>query len=154
MLIDLPLLKYQSLLKYQQLENHQHVWDCIRRQYVRAFPEELVRQLLVQYLILEKGFAQHIAVEKQLNLLGQTRRFDILLYNSHFQPTILIETKAAHVELNQAVFNQISAYNLAFKLPYLVVCNGITTYCARLNWPQQSYDFIPAIPHFKELNMI
>ncbi len=154
MLINLPLLSYQPNLKYQQFENGQHVWDCIRKKYVRALPEELVRQLLIQYLIQQKGYNQHIAVEKQLTLFGQQKRFDILLYNADFQPAVLIECKSANVELNQAVFNQISAYNLHFKVPYLVVCNGINTYCARLDWQTETYQFIPEIPNFSQLNVV
>jgi hypothetical protein len=151
MRIDLSLLAYQPDLKFKQFENGQHVWDIIRQKYVRAFPEELVRQLLLRYLIAEKGYQNHIAVEKQLILFGQTKRFDILLYNANSEPTVLIECKSANVELNQAVFNQVSAYNLYFKLPYLIVCNGLDAYCASINFNTQTYHFIPQIPALNEL---
>ena len=149
--LNLNLLAYQQYLKYKQFENGQHIWDSVRQKYVRAFPEELVRQLLVYYLINEKKYTNHIAVEKQIKLFEQVKRFDVLLYNSDFEPAILVECKAAFVELNQDVFNQISVYNLHFKVPYLIISNGINTYCAELNFETQTYIFLNAIPDFKQL---
>ncbi len=146
-MIDLNLISLQEQLQTKRERGQQLIFDPIRRQWLVLQPEELVRQLLVQYLLLEKGYSKNrIALEKLLIVNDRERRFDVLVYDADTQPFMLVECKAPSVELTDAVFRQIAQYNLPLRVQYLVVTNGITTYCCRMNYEQQSYEFLLSVP--------
>jgi len=147
MKIDLNLLAFQKDLKVKTVQNKKWVFDLIRKKYLVWQPEELVRQLLMHYLIQEKKYNKNsIQVEKGLTVNTNKRRFDILIYEKDTNPFMLIEVKAPSIPLNQAVFNQIAQYNLVFQVPYLLVSNGIDTYCCQMNYALKSYTFLATIP--------
>ena len=81
-MIELDLLQYQSQLQLKVLDGKRMVFDPIRKKWLILSPEELVRQLLVIFLINEKGYNKNrIALEKALKVNGMLRRWDILIYN-------------------------------------------------------------------------
>jgi hypothetical protein len=69
-----------------------------------------------------------IAIEKELELNGLKKRFDVLIYDSNHQPWMLIECKAPHQVLNDAVLQQVLRYHMSMPVPFLVITNGKTTY--------------------------
>ena len=132
-------------------ENRQ-ILDPIRKKYLVLQPEELVRQLWVQYLIQELGCpAQLMALEQKITCNGLTRRYDVVMYNRAMEPSILIECKAPKIGLSQATFDQAAQYNMVLKVPYLVVSNGRSTYACQVDWDKEDYVFIDRIPHFEQL---
>ena len=143
----LNLLEYQPFLK-TKLENGKTFLFCpIRKKYLSLQPEELVRQLLLIFLIQTQKFPKSkIAVEKSLIINDLPRRFDILIYDKSTQPFLLVECKAPKVKISQATFDQIAQYNLALKVPFLLVTNGIETYICQMDYQNQSYQFINTIP--------
>ncbi len=147
MLINIDLLKYQSILKVKKELGKKMIFDPIRKKYLVWQPEELVRQLLIQYLIEDKGYNKnHLHVERGLTVNGQYKRSDIITYDKTMAPYLLVECKAPKVALNQAVLDQIATYNLAYQVPYLLISNGIQNYCCKMDYAQKSYEFLNEIP--------
>ena len=147
MQINLDLLAFQQHLTIKSVKNKKWVFDLIRKKYLVWQPEELVRQLLIHYLIQEKQYNKNsIQVERGLTVHTNKRRCDILIYDKETKPFMLIECKAPSIPLNQAVFNQIAQYNLVFKVPYLLVSNGIDAYCCQMDYVSKAYTFLEAIP--------
>ena len=46
---------------------------------------------------------------------------------------------------------QISAYNLLLKVDYLVVSNGLSHYCCKMDYERQSYQFLEDIPDYETI---
>lgn len=128
------------------------IFDSIRKKYLILSPEEWVRQNFIQYLIHEQKFpANLMAIEKGLSLNGLKKRCDILCYTSSGNPMVLIECKAPQVKIQQKAFDQVARYNLHFKVPYLIVTNGITHYCAMINFETKNFRFLDEIPNYEQV---
>ena len=147
--LDLPLLDLQGSLQTRHAGGQRQVFDPIRRKWLVLAPEELVRQLLLLYLIQEKGYSPNrIGVEKMLVVNTLTRRCDILVYAGDMAPWMLIECKAPAVPISQATFDQVARYNLPLRVPYLAVSNGRETYCCAMDYERSSYAFLDLFPGF------
>lgn len=83
-----------------------------------------------------------------LNLNGTKKRCDTVLYRKDLTAQMIIEYKAPHIKITQAVFDQITRYNMVLKVDYLLVSNGIQHYCCRMNYNDQSYTFLEDIPDY------
>lgn len=128
------------------------IWDIIRRKYVALTPEEWVRQHFVHFLVEHKGYpVSLLANEVALTLNGTSRRCDTVLYDRTLSPRMIIEYKAPHIPITQKVFDQISRYNLVFRVDYLIVSNGLSHYCCRMDYARQSYQFLTDVPGYSEL---
>lgn len=128
------------------------VFDVLRQRHITLTPEEWVRQHFIHYLITHKGYpATLLANEVSLSINGMQRRTDSVLYDQQAQPRMLIEYKAPSIALTQKVFDQISRYNIAMRVPYLIVSNGLQHYCCRINYEDNSYLFLQDIPSYEEL---
>lgn len=124
------------------------IFDVIRRKYVALTPEEWVRQHVIHYLIEKKRYPRTwIAVEKEIDLYGLKRRFDIVCYDKKSEPCLIVECKAPTVALSQSVFDQVFRYNLVLAAPYVAITNGVTHYCGRLN-EDRTFSFLPDFPSF------
>ncbi len=146
-MIELDLMSRQELLQTKRQGARQLIFDPIRRRWLVLQPEELVRQLLLQYFLTEKGYSKNrVALEKELIINGMQKRFDILVYDTDTRPLLLAECKAPHVSLSDATFRQIAIYNLPLQVPYLLVTNGIVTYCCQMHYEQESYTFLTEVP--------
>ncbi len=147
-LLNLP--KFQFKVKMEGRK--QLIFDTIRKKYVVLTPEEWVRQNFIRFLIDVKGYpASFIAVEKRVNVNLLPQRSDIVLYNRQLEPQIIVECKAPHVKISQAVFNQITRYNMVLRVPLLIVTNGLKHYCCRMNYENQTFCFLEDIPAYKSL---
>lgn len=125
------------------------VYDIVRKKYVILQPEELVRQLAIHYLISEKNAPlSKMKVEKGLTVNELMKRCDILIYDKNIQPYFLVECKAANVRIDQTTFDQIARYNLPLQVPYLLVTNGLSTYCCKINGDKTGWQFLTDIPQF------
>lgn len=110
------------------------IFDAFRNKYVALTPEEWVRQHVLHYLLDELKYPKNkIAVEVSLKVNGLSKRADIVVYDSEMNPWMLLECKAAEVEVNQSVFDQAARYNLSMKVPFLVVTNGMRLLAARID---------------------
>lgn len=140
-------------IKVKEEAGKKVVFDEIRRQYVALTPEEWVRQHFVHFLIEHKGYSKSLmGNEVMVNLNNQKKRCDTVIYNNRLEPLMIIEYKAPDVKITQAVFNQISKYNMVLRVKYLIVSNGLQHFCCELNYETLNYQFIKEIPLFSKLN--
>ena len=150
-MLAIDFLQYQNNLKTRRDNGTRLLYDPIRRKYLVLQPEELVRQLVIEYLIRDRCYKQnHIAVERLLVVNERRKRCDILVYkkdnNYGLKPWLLVECKAPVVPVSKAAFRQIATYNLSLQVEYLVVTNGRQTYCCQMNYREESYVFLGEIP--------
>jgi hypothetical protein len=149
MKLQLNLLELSDQLRTERSGGKTHIWDPLRRKQLVLTPEEMVRQLLIYHLIhLEKYNANRISVEKMLKVNSLTKRCDLLIYDQHFLPWMLVECKAPSVKISEATFRQIAIYNLPLRVPYLLVCNGPETYCCAMDYERSTYQYLHALPSF------
>ncbi|MEI6946621.1 type I restriction enzyme HsdR N-terminal domain-containing protein [Paraflavisolibacter sp. H34] len=106
-----------------------YIFDTLRRTWLLLTEEEWVRQNFIRYLVEVLRYpAALIAVEKEIVLNGLKKRFDLLVFDRNHRPWMLVECKAPHVVLNEAVLQQVLRYHISVPVPYLVITNGNTTY--------------------------
>ncbi len=145
--LNIDFTKYKDQLQIKKIEDKRKIFDPIRRKYMVLTPEELVRQLVIQYLIIEKYYNKNfIRVEKSLVVNKMQKRCDILIYNNMYSPQLLVECKAARVKITQTTFEQIARYNMPLKVDTLLVSNGIQTYCCNIDHEKSTFDFLSEIP--------
>ncbi len=147
MKIPVDLLQFQNKLTIKTEDGKSFLWDPIRKKYLVNQPEEMVRQLLIIYLQEVEGISKnYIAVEKSIKVNDRLKRFDLLIFDENHKPIMLIECKSPKVKVNQDTFEQIAWYNSTLKVPYLLVTNGITTYCCSVSYEDSSFSFHEKIP--------
>lgn len=128
------------------------IFDIIRKRYVVLTPEEWVRQHFINFLITHKGYPVSLmANEVMVKLNNTTKRCDTVLYRRDLSARMIIEYKAPHIEINQAVFDQITRYNIVLKVDYLIVSNGMQHYCCLMDYDNQTYQFLKDIPDYQQL---
>ena len=124
------------------------IFDCIRKIYVMLTPEEGVRQHVVHYLLETKEVPSTlIAVEKEIQLYGLRRRFDVVVFDRIGKPWLLVECKAPTIPLTRQVFDQAFRYNITLEAPYVAITNGIKHYCGKID-SQSGFLFLDDFPHY------
>jgi hypothetical protein len=117
-----------------------YLFDSVRKIWVLLTPEEWVRQNFVRYLIHILQYPSSlIALEKELLLNDQRKRFDVLVYDKTHQPWMLVECKAAEVKLNDDVLQQLLRYHISIPASYLVITNGPEVY----GWLKEGGTLLP-----------
>lgn len=145
--IDIDFSEYKQYLKTKKEGEKHYIFDPIRKKYVVLQPEELVRQLVLEYLVRDRGYSKnHIQVERLFTVNTRRKRCDILIFDTATLPYLLVECKSAKIPITQDTFDQIARYNLALGVQYLVLTNGITTYCCQMNHENETYQFLEEIP--------
>lgn len=138
--------------KIAMRDGKRSIFDVVRRRYVALTPEEWVRQHFTNYLLMHKGYPSGLlANEIQINLNGTKKRCDTVLYNRDLTAKMIVEYKAPDVVITQAVFDQITRYNMVLRVEYLIVTNGINHYCCHIDYATNSYAFLPEIPDYASL---
>jgi hypothetical protein len=146
-MISIDFTAYKDQLRIQRRVGERFVWDPVRKKWLLLQPEELVRQLLLAYLIQEKQYKlQRIRMELGLKLNTLEKRCDLLVYDHEVKPWLLAECKAPHIAISQNVFEQIARYNMVLQVPYLLVTNGLETYCCKLDYKSRIFSFLEEIP--------
>lgn len=147
----MPALNLPSFdAKIVEKDGKRSIFDIVRKKYVALTPEEWVRQHFIHYLIKEKSFPKElVANEISLSLNGTSKRCDTVIYNRFLEPLMIVEYKAPHIDITQAVFDQIVRYNMVLHVSYLVVSNGIKHYCCKIDYSSANYSFIKDIPSYE-----
>lgn len=149
-MLPLNLPRYDT--KMCEQDGKPHILDPLRKCYVALTPEEWVRQHFVNFLCSFKGFpAALMANEVQIMLNGMKRRCDTVVYDKGLKPRAIIEYKAPTVKITKEVFAQISRYNLILKVDYLIISNGITHYCCKMDYEKNCYRFLQEIPEYSAM---
>ncbi len=128
------------------------IFDEIRKKRLVLTPEEWVRQNLIKYLILEKGYPKGlISLEAGLKINSLRKRYDALIFDREKRPHILIECKAPSVKINESVFKQILTYNMEINASYMMVSNGLSHFFLKKNPEEGKFTFLSYIPGYKNI---
>ena len=139
-------------IKTRQQDGRQYILDVLRRKFIALTPEEWVRQHFIHFLADHKGYPTALlANEVELTIGGKKLRCDSVLYSRDLKPRMIIEYKAPSIKITQRVFQQISAYNILLHVDYLMVSNGITHYCCKMDYENNTYHFLKEIPPYSAL---
>ena len=137
-----------------------HYLDDIRGKYVPATPEEEVRQRIIYYLLdVLKVPPEAIRVEYLLSksILNNKTRADIVINKyddkkKKWKALCVIECKAPDVLLGDAAINQAMGYANALSADYVVVVNGVHSYCWLYNEENKDYtDCLVALPSYENM---
>ena len=138
----------------EKKEDTSLIYDPVRRKYLVRTPEELVRQLVICFMMNELGYSVNsVQVEKSLTVNGLYKRCDILGLDGNTRPYLLIECKAPSVKLAQKVFQQIAWYNMPLQVPYLMVTNGVQTFCCRMDYSVRTFEFVERVPPYSPADL-
>ena len=128
------------------------IFDILRKRFIALTPEEWVRQHFIHYLIEHKNYpAALLANEVALKIADKSLRADSVLYNQHLHPRMIIEYKAPTIAITQKVFDQISTYNFLLHVDYLVVSNGMDSYCCKMDYKSKKYLYLDHIPDYQNI---
>jgi hypothetical protein len=129
------------------------ILDTQRRKYVKLTPEEWVRQNFIQYLINEGKYPPGLlGIEVLFRLNKLKKRVDILVHNKSGNPVMIVECKAPDIRLDEPAFEQIATYNMKYRVPYLVVTNGMHHYaCKIIDYEAKKFEYLLVIPLYEDL---
>ncbi|HSW86289.1 MAG TPA: type I restriction enzyme HsdR N-terminal domain-containing protein [Rhabdochlamydiaceae bacterium] len=144
--------------------NTRLVFDEVRKAWVAATPEEIVRQQLLQNMIHKLDFPKDLlSVEKDIRQLPHLltvsnlpdRRADIICFakDVHPQhslyPLLLIECKEECLDLKAQ--EQLLGYNHYIKAHFVALAGRSEVKLGYYNKDDQCYRFIPYLPSYKSL---
>jgi hypothetical protein len=133
--------------KIREQNGRPELFDVIRSKWVALGPEEWVRQNFIQWMVKVNQIPlSAIAVEKQLKLGKESKRFDVLVYNARLQPWMMVECKSMDVKLDESVLMQLLSYHVAIPVDYLVITNGITCHVAEKK--NGTAEWVPFFPKY------
>lgn len=113
----------------KHIDNRPFIFDDIRKKWLLLQDEEWVRQNFIQYLLQVLQYPKsYIALEKEIMLGELKKRFDILVYDPHYKPWMLIECKSQTVSLRDDVLHQALRYQISMPAQYLIITNGTNTF--------------------------
>lgn len=137
----------------------------IRKEYVAALPEEIVRQQLLIQMIEGLGYPKGVlAVEKALRQFPHLassrqslpdRRVDIVCFAKGIHPEhdlfplLVIECKA--IKLNDKVLQQVGGYNHFIHAPFVAVANAEEVYTGWRDGESRDYRFVKFLPTYQDL---
>lgn len=141
--LNLPITKLELIRKGDKI----FVNCLIRRKFILLTPEEWVRQHFISYLKNElRHPIEAISVEKSLNYFGLKKRWDIVVYNSEFNPKILIECKAPQVPLSKNTFDQVLTYQNQLQCEFIGITNGINHFFWQILEKEKKIKLISELP--------
>jgi hypothetical protein len=142
----------QYSFRFRETDGKEMILDPIRRKFVRLTPEEWVRQNFIMYLIDTGKYPPGlIGVEVMSDYNKLRKRVDVLVHDRQGRPVLIVECKSWDVKLDEKVFDQIVCYNMGFRVPYIIVTNGIDHYACRIDAEWTKYEFLMAIPLYEDL---
>ncbi|MEG1556330.1 MAG: type I restriction enzyme HsdR N-terminal domain-containing protein, partial [Bacteroidales bacterium] len=113
------------MLKQRTVKGRLEIYDPIRKKWLLFTEEERVRQIFILYMIGEKKIPEsHISVEKEIQVNGLAKRYDIVIFDDQGNPWMVIECKAPQIEITQEVLEQVGRYNKTLRAPIIGVTNG------------------------------
>lgn len=139
-------------MKLSGTQERPKILDILRRKFVALTPEEWVRQHFIHFLIEHKGYPSALmANEVALSCGNKQLRADTVLYDRDLNARMIIEYKAPTIKITKRVFEQVTAYNFLLHVDYLIVSNGLTHYCSKMNYENNSYTLLTSIPDYKDI---
>ncbi len=142
--------------------SNQQIFDEVRSQWVKATPEEIVRQSVLRKMVGQLGYPRElIAVEKEIGELLQEqgaappqRRIDIVCFTTILEgglkPLIVIECKDE--PLTQQAIDQVIGYNCLIRAPYLSVVTPYEEVVGYWDSVSKRYTFRKGFPAYSEIS--
>ena len=127
-----PTLNFPSiqLRARRNTSGRTEIYDRVRSKWLVLTPEEWVRQHVLDFLLSHCGFLpQQLIAEYPVNINGMSQRADIVVVESNTKPFMVVECKEPNVKIDQTVLCQVVRYNSIIGARYIVLTNGIETYC-------------------------
>lgn len=135
------------MIRQRRNGDRTEVFDVVRKKWVPLTEEEKVRQFLLHFLMSQRNIPEsHLSVERQIEVNGLTRRYDLVVFNREGAPQLVIECKAPSVELTQAVVEQVGRYNKTLRAPYIGVSNGRQHCFFRIDFESEKIDYLDDMP--------
>ena len=126
------------------------VFDPIRKIYCTLTPEEEVRQKTLYYLVeIKKYPAGLIAVEYSIKVNNLPKRCDIVVFNKSGLPEMIVECKAETVPITQKVLDQAIRYYSGLNVNYLLLTNGKTMFCYRIDIENKKIEAMREMPEIR-----
>lgn len=130
-------------------DGHREVLDPVRKRWVALTPEEWVRQQTICLLHDRYDYPLELMqVEGAITVNGQTRRCDIVVYDTDGRPHLIVECKRPDVPINQKVCDQACRYNTVLQVPLLLLTNGKQQIVIEIDYRNRSLRQLPSIPFF------
>jgi hypothetical protein len=143
--LNLPEFEY----KLKKADGKVWIFDVIRKKYIILTPEEWVRQHFIHYLIAELQYPKALLkIEGGLTYNQLQKRSDILVFDREGKPWMVVECKSPDLKVSQSTLQQASVYNAIYKAKYLTVSNGLTHYCAAVDWEAGKTALLDALPEY------
>lgn len=143
----MPTLQW---FKTRTQEGKTQVFDPLRRRYCALTPEEEVRQKVLYLLVEHLGVPQGLlAVEYSIKVNGLDKRCDAVVFGREAEPLMIVECKAASVQLTQKTLDQAVRYYSALHPKFLMLYNGENCYC--FNTENGSLNAMDHLPNYQEM---
>src|SRR6187402_2015143 len=127
--LNLPAFEYNV----KESDGRIWIYDVLRKKYLVLTPEEWVRQHFLHYLLNHVQYPKSlIKVEGGLKFNRLQKRTDIVVFDRNGSPWMIVECKAPDLPINESTLRQASVYNATLKAKYLVMTNGMKTFCCRI----------------------
>jgi len=149
--LNFPIYEFRIVEKDGKLS----IFDPVRKKYVSLTTEEWVRQHVIRLLVHEKQVPYSlIKAETEIRLYNTRKRFDIAVFDRNGQPLLVVECKAPSVPVTQQVLDQAIRYNLAMKVGYLMLTNGLQHIYCQLDTETGAYRMVDDLPDFAGLSRV
>ena len=136
-------------IKTKLVNSKEYLFDELRKKWILSTPEEKIRQKFWKYLHFEKKYPVSLmAIEKTIKFNGLIKRFDLLIYDRHGNPNIIVECKSRNVIINESTLNQILSYQYKIGAKYLILTNGKETYCLEIDLTEKKIIYLENIPQY------
>ena len=136
-------------IKTKLVNSKEYLFDELRKKWILLTPEEEIRQKFWKYLHFEKKYPLSLmAIEKTMKFNGLIKRFDLLIYDRHGNPNIIVECKSRNVKINESALDQILSYQYKIGAKYLVLTNGNETYCIGIDLSSKKVTYLEDIPQY------
>lgn len=130
-----------------------YIFDELRKKHLRLTPEEWVRQHWVHHLHQRYQYPKTLMkIEGGIYLNNLQKRSDLVVSDRDGKHVLLAEFKSPTVKITEKTFTQIANYNTIYKIPLLLVSNGIEHYYCSINFQQGNFRFLPELPSFNDVN--
>ena len=136
-------------LKTKVVNSKEYLFDELRKKWILSTSEELVRQQFWKYLNKVKKYPKSlIAIERKIEINGLNKRFDLLVFDKLGKPNIIVECKSPKVKIDQKTLDQVLSYQNKLAANFIVLTNGLKTYCIEINLKLKNVSYIKEIPEF------
>lgn len=106
----------------------------------------------MRYLNEDRKYpASLFVIERGLKYNKLQKRTDILIYNNSGTPELVVECKAASVNITQETFYQAIQYNWVLRAKYIIVTNGLRHFICAIDYDKNSYHYLQEIPAYESV---